>query len=178
MLSARAEFCHCSLHHGLYVPGFSKLCVDVNAKSPVDAHNVLHILAAVFQSERSASPDVTYPTLLWHRTAQRPEVLLFFWRGVLVHVTHGNRSGMATSGTERSVWNSGVPTPIDVARLGPKSVRVSFRMWVGLASPLLCLFAPPPCNIFCDGAPPDAVALEGMHAQQQRQSVGTQSRSN
>jgi hypothetical protein len=90
-----------SLHHGLYVCGSSKIHLDLapaecEGQLP-NGNNVLHILAALLQNDVATCPFVTYPLLLWHRTVQRPVMLLLYWNGILVHVTYNNRAAIQVS---------------------------------------------------------------------------------
>ena len=90
-----------SLHHGLFVPGTSKMCIDIapsgRLAGPATAidRNLLHILTAVLQ--RDTHPLVRHPILLWHRTIHRPVMLVLFWAGIRVEVTHRNSTGLAVS---------------------------------------------------------------------------------
>ena len=87
-----------SLHHGLHVPHTSKISIDVSvSRDATAAHNVLHILASLPHRDQDSCPYLTYPVLVWHRTAQRSMMLIFYWNGTLVHVTHNNRAGVAVS---------------------------------------------------------------------------------
>lgn len=84
-----------SLHHGLFIPEVSKVCIDISpdSNSVPPPRDCLHILTSVLQQQPVVVAEPTHPVLLWHRTAQRPAMLLLMWRGVLVHVTYRNRAG-------------------------------------------------------------------------------------
>ena len=84
-----------SLHHGLYVVGHSKVCIDIQAVNGAPDKHILHMLASAMQ--RETHPKVEHPVLIWHRTVQRPAMLMLFWHGSLVHVTHHNAPARAVS---------------------------------------------------------------------------------
>ena len=93
-----------SLHHGLFVPGTSKINVDISppddkAWSGENIYNgmVLRVLASKLQSSTEQKSTVQNPILVWHRTAQRPWMVLFTWDGIPVHVTYCNAAGVHVS---------------------------------------------------------------------------------
>ena len=93
-----------SLHHGLFVPGTSKINVDISPQddkpwSGESMYNgmVLHMLASTLQSSLEPNGAMKNPTLVWHRTAQRPWMVLFTWDGIPVHVTYCNAAGLRVS---------------------------------------------------------------------------------
>ena len=63
----------------------------------VDSVRVLSALAASLQRLGAGVSDLTHPVLVWHRTVQRPVMVLFHWRTMPVHVTYGNQSGVRAS---------------------------------------------------------------------------------
>jgi hypothetical protein len=82
-----------SIHHGLYVAGHSKINLDVGGAGHPQT---LQILTSALQTQ-AACPSLTWPTLMWHRSVQRPAILMFFWDGVVVNVTANNKRGLAIS---------------------------------------------------------------------------------
>jgi hypothetical protein len=90
-----------SLHHGLFVPGSSKVNVDVTPKAEVAGAHVLQVLTCHMQMLAWKHSDkywpLQHPVLLWHRNATRPWALVFSWEGIPVHVTCRNVSGMRVS---------------------------------------------------------------------------------
>lgn len=101
------QFCvqlYGSLHHNLFVPGISKINIDLSVTEgecpPVFGDRVLHVLTSVLQ--RSSKKDLEelrlrHPILVWHRTAHRPWLLLMEWDGIPVHVTYNNVLGVQVS---------------------------------------------------------------------------------
>ena len=83
-----------SLDQGLYLPGTSKINVDIQPVLDDDhpdflqSERVLHLLTSHIQKETIST--VQNPILVWHRTASRPWMLLFAWEGIPVHVTYRN----------------------------------------------------------------------------------------
>lgn len=55
------------------------------------------MLAARLDRPPFASPHVTYPVLVWHRTVQRPIMLMFHWKECPVYVTYSNAAGVIVS---------------------------------------------------------------------------------
>lgn len=91
-----------SLHHGLFVEGSSKVNIDITFLTGEDSlrDHLLQCLASLLQQR----PDtlripalLRYPTLLLHKTNQRPIVLFFLWGHIPVHVTLENHAGFETS---------------------------------------------------------------------------------
>lgn len=92
-----------SLHHGLFVEGYSKINLDIvcpEGHQHIQNH-VLQILASLLQQEPgkiSMIPkEVKAPVLIHNKTVERPYILSFLWLGVPVFVTAGNSAGIAVS---------------------------------------------------------------------------------
>ena len=91
-----------SLHHGLYVPGSSKINVDASCEGSTGSGYVLQVLTAYLQMRLwKDKDDSTWPmqhtVLVWHRSASRPWALVLSWEGVPVHVTCCNAAGVRVS---------------------------------------------------------------------------------
>ena len=98
-----------SLHHGLYLSNTSKINIDVSvADGGPEPANVLHILASLLQGDQCSCPWLAYPVLVWHRTVHRPLILMLFWNGILVHLTHNNIVGLRVSDL---MWRTLSPDP-------------------------------------------------------------------
>lgn len=90
-----------SLHHGLYVPGYSKITLDFtvpDTESAFATSSTLHVLCSLLQGrEPTEDAPISFPVLVWHRTLHRPYVLILFWDEMLVHVTTRNQGALVTS---------------------------------------------------------------------------------
>jgi hypothetical protein len=93
-----------SLHHGLFVPGSSKVNIDIipqgTNKAGLGSTHVLQVLASHLQTltlKNTHGSALQHPVLTWHRSATRPWMVILSWEGVPVHITSGNVPGIRAS---------------------------------------------------------------------------------
>ena len=93
-----------SLHHGLYIPGISKVNVDISPIGPtvdVSTNHLLHVLTSHLQmllwKGTLHHSQIQHPVLVWHRNATRPWLLMLSWDGTPVHITYCNHAAIQVS---------------------------------------------------------------------------------
>ena len=93
-----------SLQQGLFAPGSSKVNIDVTPQdelsfSPDSSQSgmVLRMLASALQTSSEKGGLIQHPVLVWHRTAQRPWMVMMGWDGIPVYITYHNVAGVEVS---------------------------------------------------------------------------------
>ena len=151
-----------SLQHGLFIPGSSKINIDISPEDelnwPADnAYNgmVLRMLVSWLQSSSEKRGVIQHPVLVWHRTVQRPWIVLLAWDGIPVQVTYHNVAGLRVSQLMTQTlhefpflrltllyWKEQLRKRRDVQYMGPNTGQIStYALFTVLCSHLKILMA-------------------------------------
>ena len=81
-----------SLHHGLFVPGSSKINIDVSIVGcgTVTGAHVLQVLTSHLQmlAWKNGPTDLQHPVLALHRSVTGPWLIMVSWEGVPIHIAY------------------------------------------------------------------------------------------
>ena len=95
---------YASLHQGLFVPGSSKINIDVSlvGSTKVAHAHVLQVLTSHLQmlawkTGHATEATLQHPVLVWNRSVSRPWLLVASWEGVPVQITCENIPGVRVS---------------------------------------------------------------------------------